>query len=45
MNLHITQKRVRLAELFGVPTCRHEKPIEASQHRRIIVEETDPIWA
>jgi hypothetical protein len=24
-----------------VPTCRHEKPIEASQHGRIIVEKTD----
>ena len=45
MNLHVAQKRVRLAELFGVPTCRHEKPIEASQHRRIVVEKTDSIWA
>jgi hypothetical protein len=44
MNLHVTQKRVRLAELFGVPTCRHEKPIEASQHGRIVVEKADQIW-
>jgi hypothetical protein len=45
MNLHVTQKRVWFAELFRMPACRHEKPIEASQHRRIIVEKTDPIWA
>jgi hypothetical protein len=45
MNFHIAQKRVWLAELFRVPTCRHEKPIEAPQHRRIIVEKTDLIWA
>src|SRR6516164_6836390 len=45
MNLHVTQKRVRIAELFGVPTCRHEKPIEPSQHGRIIIEETDRTWA
>ena len=45
MNLHVTQKRLWLAELFRLPACRDEKPIEASQHRRIIVEKTDPIWA
>ncbi len=44
MKFYVVQKRVRVAELFGVPTCRHEKPIEASQHRRIIVEKADQIW-
>src|SRR4051812_33308309 len=45
MYLHVAQKRLRFAKLFGMPTRRHEKPIEASQYRRIIVEKTDHIWA
>ena len=44
MKFYETQKRIWVAELFGVPTCRHEKPIEASQHGRIIVEKADQIW-
>jgi hypothetical protein len=28
-----------------VPTCRPEKPIKASQYRRIVVEKTDQVWA
>jgi hypothetical protein len=44
MNLHVAQKRVGIAELFGVPTCRHEKPIEASQYGRIVVEKANQIW-
>jgi len=41
VKLYIIQKQIWIAELFGVPTCRHEKPIEASQHGRIVVEKTD----
>jgi len=37
MNFHVAQKRAWIAELFRLPTCRHEKPIEASQYRGIIV--------
>jgi hypothetical protein len=37
MKFHVFQKRLRIAELFGVPAYRHEKPVKASQHGRIIV--------
>jgi hypothetical protein len=45
MKFYVAQKRVWIIELFGVPTCRRKKPIEASQYRGIIVQQTDQIWA
>jgi len=45
MKFYVAQKRVWITELLGVPACRQEKPIEASQHGRIVVEKTDQIWA
>ena len=45
MALHVAQERSRITKLFRVPTCRHKKPVEASQNRGIIVQQTDQIWA
>jgi len=45
MKFYVSQKRLRIAELFGVPAYRHEKPVKASQYGGIVVQQTDQSWA
>ena len=45
MNLYVIQERIGIAKLFGLPTRRDKKPVETSQNRRVIVQETDQTWA